>query len=121
MARHREGVGGRGPRSGLRTATLLPCLVSLATVASVVQQAAQIDRRHVLPLQFGVETAGIGNVGDQPVEPRTSCSITASSRARLFSLRASGSVSTAERSEVSGFFSSCATSAAKASIASMRL
>jgi hypothetical protein len=32
---------------------------------------------------------------------------------------ASGSVSTAERSEVSGFFRSCATSAAKLSIASI--
>ena len=42
-------------------------------------------------------------------------------RARLFSLRASGSVSTAERSEVSGFFNSWATSAANISIASMRL
>ena len=47
--------------------------------------------------------------------------MTASSRARLSSVLASGSVSTAERSEVSGFFSSCATSAAKLSIASMRL
>ena len=33
---------------------------------------------------------------------------------------ANSSVSTAERSEVSGFFSSCATSAAKRSMASMR-
>ena len=41
--------------------------------------------------------------------------------ARLSSVLASGSVSTAERSEVSGFFNSCATSAAKLSIASMRL
>ena len=46
--------------------------------------------------------------------------MTASSRLRLSSVLASGSVSTAERSEVSGFFSSCATSAAKLSIASMR-
>ena len=51
----------------------------------------------------------------------TSCSMTASSRARLVSLRAKGMVSTAERSDVSGFFSSCDTSAANISIASMRL
>ena len=36
-------------------------------------------------------------------------------------VRAIGSVSTALRSEVSGFFNSCATSAAKLSMASMRL
>jgi len=40
---------------------------------------------------------------------------------RLVSLRASGSVSTADRSDVSGFFNSWATSAANISIASMRL
>jgi hypothetical protein len=43
------------------------------------------------------------------------------SLARIPSLRARGRVSTALRREVSGFFSSCATSAAKLSIASMRL
>ncbi len=52
---------------------------------------------------------------------RTSCWMTASSRPRESSDLASGRVSTALRSEVSGFFSSCATSAAKLSIASMRL
>ena len=43
------------------------------------------------------------------------------SRALASSVLASGRVSTALRSEVSGFFSSWATSAAKLSIASMRL
>ncbi len=33
------------------------------------QQAAKIDRRHVLALQFGIEPACIRNVRDQPVEP----------------------------------------------------
>ena len=42
------------------------------------------------------------------------------SRLRETSFLASGRVSTALRSEVSGFFSSCETSAAKLSIASMR-
>ena len=53
---------------------------------------------------------------------RTSCWMTREQRGRaISSLLASGRVSTALRSEVSGFFSSCATSAAKLSIASMRL
>ena len=51
----------------------------------------------------------------------TSCWMTSSSRCWLSFDFASGSVSTAERSEVSGFFSSWATSAAKLSIASIRL
>ena len=52
---------------------------------------------------------------------RMSCWMMPVSRALASSVLASGSVSTALRSEVSGFFSSCATSAAKLSIASMRL
>ena len=52
---------------------------------------------------------------------RTSCWMIDISRCRESSLRASGRVSTALRREVSGFFSSCATSAAKLSMASMRL
>ena len=51
----------------------------------------------------------------------TSCLMTPSRRARCSSVLAIGSVSTALRSDVSGFFSSCDTSAAKLSIASMRL
>ena len=51
---------------------------------------------------------------------RTSCWMISISRLREFSVLASGSVSTALRSEVSGFFSSWLTSAAKLSIASMR-
>ena len=51
---------------------------------------------------------------------RTSCWITSISRVFELSLLASGSVSTALRSEVSGFFNSWLTSAAKLSIASMR-
>ena len=93
----------------------------VGTATTVLSSCVQIDRRRLLALQFGIEPAGVGNVGDQPVEPRTSCWMTASSRARLSGVLASGIVSTAERSEVSGFFSSCATSAAKLSIASMRL
>ena len=51
---------------------------------------------------------------------RTSCCMISISRSRDGSLLTRGSVSTALRSEVSGFFSSCATSAAKLSMASMR-
>ncbi len=86
------------------------------------QQPAQIDRRHVLALQLGIEAAGVGNIGDQPVEPLdVVLDHREQARAAVLVLRASGSVSTAERSEVSGFFSSWATSAANISIASMRL
>ena len=52
---------------------------------------------------------------------RTSCCMTAISRSREWPAFTRGRVSTALRSEVSGFLSSCATSAAKLSIASMRL
>ena len=42
---------------------------SLRTPATVLSSFDEIDRRHVVALQFGVEPAGVGNVGDQPVEP----------------------------------------------------
>ena len=91
-------------------------------VTTVVSSLTQVDRLRVLPLQFGIEAAGIGNVGDQPVEPlHVVLDHREQARRGCSSVLASGSVSTAERSEVSGFFSSCATSAAKLSIASMRL
>ncbi len=34
-----------------------------------IEQPANIDRGHVLALQFGIEPARVGNVRDQPVEP----------------------------------------------------
>ena len=34
-----------------------------------VEELGEIDRRHLAALQFGVEAAGVGDVGDQPVEP----------------------------------------------------
>ena len=52
---------------------------------------------------------------------RTSCCMTAISRSREWSAWTRGRVSSALRSDVNGFFSSCATSAAKLSIASRRL
>ncbi len=33
------------------------------------QQLAHVDRRRVLPRQFGVEARGVGDIADQPVEP----------------------------------------------------
>ena len=87
-----------------------------------VEQLCEIDRRPFVALQFGIEAAGVGDVGDQPVEP---FHVVLDDREQPLSgspsILASGIVSTAERSEVSGFFSSCATSAAKLSIASIRL
>jgi hypothetical protein len=115
---------GRGPRNAFRRATSWPSLVSLATEVERGQQAAQIDRdRRVVALEFGIETAGVGDVRDQAGRAAcTSCSITCEQAARGCSrCFASGNVSTAERNEVNGFFNSCATSAANISIASMRL
>ena len=80
----------------------------------------QIDLRGIFAGQFGIEPRGVGNVGDQPVEPPYVVLDDVHQPLREFSFLASGSVSTALRSEVSGFFSSWLTSAAKLSIASMR-
>ena len=70
--------------------------------------------------QFGVQPRGIGNVGDQPVDAFDVAAHDAQQRARLSSSLARPNISTALASEVSGFLSSCATSAAKRSMASMR-
>ena len=87
----------------------------------VAEELLQVDRLGVLARQFGVEPRGVGNVGDQPVEAaHVVLDDVHQPRLRESSFLASGRVSTALRSEVSGFFSSCATSAAKLSIASMR-
>ncbi len=71
--------------------------------------------------ELGVEPRGVGDVADQPVEAAHVMLHDRSSRSRDGPALTRGRVSTALRSEVSGFFSSCATSAAKLSIASMRL
>ena len=121
MARHDEGkraAAFEGERTPLAPSVLR---TSFGTDDHGVEQLGEIDRRASLALQFGVEAAGIGDVGDQPVEPPH---VVLDDREQpLLALRRFGErqVSTAERSEVSGFFSSCATSAAKLSIASMRL
>ena len=86
-----------------------------------VEQLGEIDRRGLLALQLGIEPAGVGNSEIRRSSRCTSCWMMLRSRARLSSVLATGSVSTAERSDVSGFLSSCATSAAKLSIASIRL
>ena len=86
---------------------------SLATADQRVEQLGAGRPGAILALHFGIEPAGVGDVGDQPVEPLDVVLDDREQRARLSSVLASGSVSTAERSEVSGFFSSWATSAAK--------
>ena len=81
----------------------------------------QIDRAGVAAREFGVEPRGVGDVADQPVE---AAHIVLHDREQTIARGPDltrGRVSTALRSEVSGFFSSWATSAAKLSIASMRL
>ena len=89
---------------------------SLATPTTVVQQAREVDRL----ASWRCISASSRLASEMSVISRssrlTSCWMTASRRARLSSVLASGRVSTAERSEVSGFFSSCATSAAKLSM-----
>src|ERR1700712_4343507 len=112
-----------GPRPSKRTSTPTSCpsRVSLATVVSVFSSR----RRSTGAMSCRCNSAS-RRLASEISEIRrssrlTSCSITSRSRARLVSLRASGSVSTADRSEVSGFFSSWATSAANISIASIRL
>ena len=94
----------------------------LRPTVSVVEQPAHIDRLDVLPLQLRIEAAGVGDVRDQPVEPaHVVLDHREQPRAAVRRILASGRVSTAERIEVSGFFNSCATSAANRSMPSMRL
>ena len=121
VARHREGVGRATAFEPHVDADIVAEPGFVRDRCQRGQQAADIDRRHVLALQFGVEPAGIGNVGDQAIEPADVVLDHLEQPRRLFSFFASGRVSTAERSEVRGFFSSWETSAAKVSIASMRL
>ena len=61
----------RAPPPSNRSVTLTPSsrFTSLATATSGVEQLGQIDRRRLLALQFGVEAAGVGDIGDQAVEP----------------------------------------------------
>ena len=49
------------------TPSSLPDLVG--DVHQRVEQLREIDRPRFLALQFGVEAARVGDVGDQPVEP----------------------------------------------------
>ena len=72
--------------------------------------------------ELRVEARGVGDVGDQAVEP-PHVVLDDADAARALARRSwrSAASPTALRSEVSGFFSSCDTSAAKLSIASMRL
>ncbi len=93
---------------------------SLAAFTSAVEQLGEIDGGDFLALQLGIEPAGVGNIRDQPVEPLHVMLDHVEQPLAVCSVLAIGSVSTAERSEVSGLRNSCATSAAKLSIASMR-
>ena len=83
--------------------------------------AGEVDRRRLLALQLGIEPARVGNIRDQTVEPLDVVLNDAEQASAAFVGLGERQVSTAERNEVSGFFSSCATSAAKLSMASIRL
>jgi hypothetical protein len=69
MAGHRKTVGGAAAlEAGLdRDVMAEPGFVCDGRQCR--QQAAKVDRCHVLALQFGIEPAGVGNIRDQPVEP----------------------------------------------------
>ena len=69
MAGHREGVGRAAALEARLDRDVMAEPGFVGDRGQRRQQAAQIDRRHILPLQFGIEAAGVGNVGDQPVEP----------------------------------------------------
>ena len=68
VAEHDEAAG-PPPSNDSVTVTPSSRCTSLATPTTVVEQLAQIDRLGVLALQFGIEPAGVGDIGDQPVEP----------------------------------------------------
>ena len=69
MARHRERVIGGAALEADLDADVVAELGFVGDRGQRREQAAKIDRHHVLPLQFGIEAAGIRDVGDQPVEP----------------------------------------------------
>ena len=69
MARHGERVGRAAPFEAHFDGDVVAEPGFVGDRGQRRQQPPQIDRRHVLTLQFGIEAAGVGNVGDQPVEP----------------------------------------------------
>ena len=113
--------GARGNR--ISSAIFTPCGRSgeVVDLDDGLQQMCDIDRLACLAAEFGVEARGVGNIGDQPVD---ALDVVAHDlhqlRARGIVLGARTSISTALLSDVSGFFNSWATSAAKLSMASMR-
>ena len=91
--------------------------ISLAALTSASSSLARSTGRGFLPLQFCIQPAGVGDIRDQAVEPLDVVLDHGKQAVDGFALvLASGRVSTAERSEVSGLRSSCATSAAKLSM-----
>ncbi len=69
MARHREAVVGAAALEARLDADVVAELGFIGDRHQRGEQPAKIDRRHLLPLQFGIEAAGVGDVGDQAVEP----------------------------------------------------
>ena len=94
-------------------------LTRFATATTVSRQARQIDEIHLVARQLGIKPGGVGYVADQPVEPADVVLYNRQQTLARFGVRATGRVSTALRGG-ERVFNSCATSAAKRSIASMR-
>ena len=69
MARHREGIGGTTAFEADLDGDVVAEPGFVGDRRQGLEQAAKIDRRHILTLQFGIEPAGIGDVRDQPIEP----------------------------------------------------
>ena len=71
MARHLE----RARRSALESQRDLHIVVAFDLVGDGdegAEQLREVDGRRFLALQFGIEPAGVGNIGNQTIEPPTS-------------------------------------------------
>ncbi len=91
------------------------------TAARTEISLAKVEGLHPLAHELGVETRCVRDVGHQPVHsPDVALDDVEQPLALFVAVRAYSIDSTAERSELSGFLISCATSAAKLSMAPIR-
>ncbi len=108
------------PTRGRAKAICTPLRSAASQAEQRLDQSAEIDRLEPGPRQLGVEPRDLGDVDDQPVEPGD---VVAHDVEHLVAQRRSSTrsrLSTADRSEARGFLSSWVTSAAKASVESIR-
>ena len=107
--------------SSSRISGALSFLVSLAEIHERAQELLQIDRLRLGTGKLGVEARGIGNVGDQPVE---AADIVLDDAVEAIALLVGPGILAGSRPRCaarSGVLELMDTSAAKASMASMRL